>query len=111
MTKKSVFRHSSFDIRHFEMDGKTEPMNFNWQELVAAAVVLVAAGYLAYQGWRVLFAGRTDGCGGSCSCPGKEPPEGKPLVPLDITRSSPKGYDMKAQGNALGSHERLKPEP
>jgi hypothetical protein len=55
-------------------------MFFDWQLLVALAVVAGAGFYLVRQTWRAWTA-KKDGCGGGCGCAAKKPAkESAPLV-------------------------------
>ncbi len=58
--------------------------NFDWQTAVVSLLVAVAAGYLAWRGWRVLRR-RAGGCGSCGSCPanGNAQDQAKPLVQLE----------------------------
>ena len=85
-------------------------MTFNWQEITAASLVLAAVGYLIYVSWKSIPAKRSGGCG-PCSCPSKDADKEESLVTLDPDPTRPKGGNMKAQGNALGTHEEVKPKP
>ncbi|HEV2970649.1 MAG TPA: FeoB-associated Cys-rich membrane protein [Pirellulales bacterium] len=57
-------------------------MTFDWQNTVAVALVLVAAVYLGWRGWRIV-ARKAGGCGACSNCPADQSPAGKPLVSLD----------------------------
>lgn len=53
-------------------------MTFVWQEIIALALVTLAAAYLARQAYGALVTKRRDqGCGGACG-----PCAGKPRAPL-----------------------------
>ncbi|QEH32691.1 hypothetical protein OJF2_11700 [Aquisphaera giovannonii] len=42
-------------------------MDFTWQDLVAMAIVLGAAGYLASLAWSAVRGRGAGGCGGGCA--------------------------------------------
>jgi hypothetical protein len=63
-------------------------MTLDWQNTVAVALVLVAAVYLGWRGWRIV-ARKAGGCGACSNCPADQSPAGKPLVTLDLL-SQPK---------------------
>lgn len=44
-------------------------MNIDWQTVIAVGLVVAAAGYLAYSGWKVIARKRAGGCGTCSSCP------------------------------------------
>jgi len=53
----------------------------DYQLLAVALIVVAAFGYLARRAWRT-WAGRKSGCGGGCSCGPKEPVNGQiSLIP------------------------------
>lgn len=62
-------------------------MNLPWQDLIALALVAIAAGYLGWHGWRFIARRRATGCGGGCSgCAAGEKGasvDGKPLVTIE----------------------------
>ena len=62
-------------------------MDLGWQDILALALVAVAAIYVAYRAWRVLTRKRTTGCDTGCStCPQSDPKstsEAKPFVSIE----------------------------
>jgi hypothetical protein len=44
-------------------------MQFDWQNVLIAAVLLAAAGYVLVRGWRAVRGKKTAGCGGCGTCP------------------------------------------
>lgn len=42
-------------------------MEFGWQDLVAIAIIVAAAGYLANLAWSAVRRGKSGGCGGGCA--------------------------------------------
>jgi hypothetical protein len=65
-------------------------MSFDWQEIVAGAIVLAAAAYLARAVWRMLRGGSA-GCGACGSCPSGTEKTGTlvSLDPLSPSKSKP----------------------
>jgi hypothetical protein len=49
------------------------------QDMAALVLVVSAAGYLAWQGWRVVRK-KSAGCGGCGSCASTQPRESQPFV-------------------------------
>jgi hypothetical protein len=55
------------------------------QNLIALAIVAVAAGYLGWRGWKLLAGRKAAGCGSACGgCPVNNDalPQQKPLVTI-----------------------------
>ncbi len=61
-------------------------MNLGWQEYVAIGLTAIAAGYLLYRGWLVLYRRGRAGCGTCSSCPEsstKDTAKEKPVISVD----------------------------
>ncbi len=61
-------------------------MNLGWQEYVAIGLTAVAAGYLLYRGWLVLYRRGRAGCGTCSSCPetsSNDAAKEKPVISVD----------------------------
>lgn len=60
-----------------------QSMVFDWQNLIAAALVLTACVYLARQSWLVLARKKSSGCGACAKCPSDAATSnGQPLVSI-----------------------------
>jgi attachment p12 family protein len=58
-------------------------MTFDWQNAVALAVVIAAAGYLGRRAWQTVVHRKQGGCGACGNCSTEKSPAGAALVPLD----------------------------
>lgn len=57
-------------------------MIWHWQEMTAAALALLAAGYIVWRAWRALRV--EGGCGGRCTCPTDKRVSTPELVELQL---------------------------
>ena len=57
-----------------------------WQDLVALGIVALAAGYIAYCGWRLLLRNRRSACGG---CHGCSPGDAQTSAPQQLVSLEP----------------------
>ena len=77
-------------------------MHLPWQDLIALALVALAAGYLGWQGWRVFARRQASACGGGgcSSCNAASTVEGKPLVTISSQKLAKNLESQRPNGSS-----------
>jgi hypothetical protein len=63
-------------------------MSFEWQNLMALALVVSAVGYLARRGWQTFARKGSSSCGGCGDCPSAAEASPVQIVAVDSLRQS-----------------------